>query len=39
MEIKYEKNPKAFIGYLQTINDVYENVEDCNPTKKSFYSV
>ena len=28
------KNPKAFIGYSQTIDDVYENLEDCNPTKK-----
>ena len=28
------KNPKAFIGYSQTIDDVYENLEDYNPTKK-----
>ena len=28
------KNPKAFIDYSQTIGDVYENLEDCNPTKK-----
>ena len=28
------KNPKAFIDYLQTIDDVYENLEDYNPTKK-----
>ena len=28
------KNPKAIIDYLQTIDDVYENLEDYNPTKK-----
>ena len=28
------KNPKAFIDYLQTIDDVYENLEDYNPTNK-----
>ena len=28
------KIPKAFINYLQTIDDVYENLEDYNPTKK-----
>ena len=28
------KNPKAFIDYLQTIDDVYENLEDYNPAKK-----
>ena len=28
------KHTKAFINYLQTINDVYENLEDKNPTKK-----
>ena len=28
------KNPKAFIDYSQTIDDVYENLEDYNPTKK-----
>ena len=28
------RNPKAFIDYSQTIDDVYENLEDCNPTKK-----
>ena len=30
----YDENPKAFIDYLQTINDAYENLEDHNPTKK-----
>ena len=29
------KNPKAFVDFLQTIDDdVYENLEDYNPTKK-----
>ena len=28
------KNQKAFIDYSQTTNDVYENLEDYNPTKK-----
>ena len=32
--IKILKNPKAFIDYSQTIDDVYENLEDYNPTKK-----
>ena len=31
--IKNLKNPKAFIDYSKTI-DVYENLEDYNPTKK-----
>ena len=29
-----EKNPKAFIDYLETIDEVYENLKDYNPTKK-----
>ena len=28
------KNLKAFIDYSQIIDDVYENLEDYNPTKK-----
>ena len=32
--IKKLKNPKPFINYSQTINDVYKNLEDYNPTKK-----
>ena len=28
------KNPKAFIYYPQTIDGVYENLEDYNPMKK-----
>ena len=28
------KNPKALIDYSQTIDDVYENLADYNPTKK-----
>ena len=32
--IKKLKNPKSFINYSQTIDDVYEYLEDYNPTKK-----
>ena len=32
--IKELKHPKAFIDYSQTIDDVYEYLEDYNPTKK-----
>ena len=32
--IKTLKNPKIFTNYWQTIDDVYENLEDYNPTKK-----
>ena len=32
--IKILKNPKAFIDYSSTIDDVYENLEDYNATKK-----
>ena len=32
--IKELKNPKVFIDYSQTVDDVYENLEDYNPTKK-----
>ena len=28
------KNPKVFVDNSQTVNDVYENLEDHNPTKK-----
>ena len=28
------KNQKGFIDYSQTIDDVYEHLEDYNPTKK-----
>ena len=33
LEIKRLKNRKVFIDYLQTIDNVYENLEDYNPTK------
>ena len=29
-----KKNPNVFIDYLQTIDDLYENLEDYNPTKE-----
>ena len=32
--IKKLKNPKPFMNYSQTIDDVYENLEDHNATKK-----
>ena len=32
--IKKVKNPKAFAEYSQTIDDVYKNFQDYNPTKK-----
>ena len=32
--IKELKNPKKFIDYCQTIDDVYGSLEDYNPTKK-----
>ena len=32
--IKQTKNPNVFIDYSQTIDDVYENLEDYNPTRK-----
>ena len=32
--IKKLKNPKAFTDYSQIIDDVFENLEDDNPTKK-----
>ena len=32
--IKKLKNKKAIIDYSQTIDDVYENLEEYNPAKK-----
>ena len=32
--VEHLKNLKAFIDYSQTTDDVYENLEDYNPTKK-----
>ena len=32
--MKKLKNPKAFIDYSQITDDVYENLESCNPAKK-----
>ena len=34
VEMKNLKNPKTFIDYSEKINNVYENLEDYNPTKK-----
>ena len=33
--IEIIKNPKAFTDYLQAIDNIHENLEDYNPTKKS----
>ena len=33
-KFKNQKNPKAFIDYSQKIDDVLDNLEDYNPTKK-----
>ena len=32
--IEILKNPKVLIDYLQTVDDVYENMKDYNPTRK-----
>ena len=32
--IKYLNDPKAFIEYSQCIDDVYNNIDDYNPTRK-----
>ena len=34
VETKTIKNPKAFIDYSKTIDDVYESLEDYSPTKE-----
>ena len=37
--INHEVNPRIFINYSQTIDDVYENLEDYNPTQKRKVSI
>ena len=37
--VKELKNPKPFIDYSQTIDDVYENLEGYNPLKKTKLSI
>ena len=37
--IRTLKNPKAIIDYSQIIDDVYENLEDYNPTEKRRVSI
>ena len=37
--VKELKNPKPFIDYSQTIDDVYENLEGYNPPKKTKLSI
>ena len=31
--IKYLNNPNAFIECSNTMDDVYENINDCNPSR------
>ena len=33
--IKQTKNPVSFIDYFQTIDDIYQNLENYNPRKKN----
>ena len=33
-KVGIKKNPKAFVDYLQSTDDVYENIEEYNPTEK-----
>ena len=35
VRIKNLRHPNEFIDYSQTIDDVYENLEDYNPAKNS----
>ena len=39
VRIKIIKSLKAFIDYSQATDNVYENLEDCDPTKKRRVSV
>ena len=39
VKIKKLKNPKAFINYSQKIDDIFKNLGDYNPPKKSVGSV
>ena len=32
--IKHVNNPNAFIECSNTMDDVYENIDDCNPSRK-----
>ena len=34
-DFKIEKNPKAFIDYSQTIDDVHEHLDNYNSKKKT----
>ena len=37
--VKKLKNPKVFIDYSQTVDDIYENLEDYNPKKRKLLIV
>ena len=32
--LKYLNNPEAFIKYSNDMDDVYKNIEECNPNKE-----
>ena len=34
VEIKYCNDPNAFIGFSNTMDDAYENIDDDNPSRK-----
>ena len=34
MELKYFNHPKAFIQYTNDMQDLYKNIDECNPGKK-----
>ena len=36
--IKYLNNSKAFIEYSNTMNDVYENIDNYNPNRKKIFN-
>ena len=33
--INHFNDPKAFIDYSNDMNDVYKNIDDCNPDKEN----
>ena len=33
--IKHFKDSEAFIEYSNDMDDIYQNIEECNPTKKT----
>ena len=35
--LKRFNDPEAFIGCLNDMNDIYKDIEECNPNKKEKY--